>query len=318
MSAAVIERFGPPEVLRIASRPIPAPGPDQLLVRIVAAGVNPVDAQNRNDGSWAGIPLPATLGSDAAGVVVAVGSGVNDFAVGDDVYYFSDFLGGADGAYAEYQTVDARIVARRPAPLSFGEAAAVPLAAGTAYELIVRRLAVAPGQRILIVGASGGVGTYAVQLAHGVGAHVVAVASEARHDALRELGADVALDYRHADLWQQVRRAGRIDAVVDLAGGEVPLRGVEVLAEAGALATVNTLSGDFELAVDKNLTLHGVLVRPEADRLRELASLVDRGVLRPIVSGEFALDDIVAAHRQIETGHTFGKLVVRVTPEPAA
>jgi NADPH:quinone reductase len=316
MRAAVIEAFGPPEVLEIVSRPIPTPGPGQLLVRIVAAGVNPVDAQNRSDGSWAAITLPATLGSDAAGVVAAVGRDVRDFAVGDDVFYFSDFLGGDDGTYAEYQAVDARIVGRRPARLSFADAAAVPLAAGTAYELIVRRLALAPGQRVLIVGASGGVGTYAVQLARGAGAHVVAVASATRHTALRGLGAEMTLDYRDGDLWRQVREAGRIDAVVDLAGGDVPIRGVEILAEGGSLATVATLTGDFELAVDNNLTLHGVLVRPDAGRLRELASLIDRGLLRPLVSEEFALTEIASAHRRIETGHTFGKLVIRVAPEP--
>jgi NADPH2:quinone reductase len=278
MRAAVIEAFGPPEVLRITARPVPVPGPDELLVRIVAAGVNPVDAQNRSDGSWAGITLPATLGSDAAGVVAAVGRDVGDFAVGDDVFYFSDFLGGDDGSYAEYQAVDARIVGRRPARLSFAEAAAVPLAAGTAYELIVRRLAVAPGQRVLIVGASGGVGTYAVQLARGAGAHVVAVASECRHDALRELGAEMTLDYRDGDLWRQVRDAGRIDAVVDLAGGEVPISGIEILAEGGSLATVATLTGDFELAVDNE---PDAARRPRQTRRRPPARARFAGRSRP-------------------------------------
>jgi NADPH2:quinone reductase len=147
MRAAAIDRFGSPDVLRIAARPIPVPGAGQVLVRIIAAGVNPVDAQNTSDGAWAGLTLPVTLGSDAAVLVVVVGSNVTDLEVGDDVYYFSDFLGGLDGTYAEYQTVDAGIVSRRPACLSFAEAAAVPLAAGTAYELIVRRLALARGQR---------------------------------------------------------------------------------------------------------------------------------------------------------------------------
>ncbi|MFZ0386537.1 MAG: NADP-dependent oxidoreductase [Solirubrobacteraceae bacterium] len=314
MRAAVIDRFGPPDVLKIKTQPIPTPGAHQLLVRIIAAGVNPVDAQNRRDGSWAGITPPATLGSDAAGLVSAVGSKVTDFEVGDDVYYFSDFLGGGDGTYAEYQAVDAHIVSRRPTRLSFVDAAAVPLAAGTAYELIVRRLALNRGQRVLIVGAGGGVGLYAVQLARAAGTNIVAVARKSKHDALRELGVEVVLDYRDSDLWHQIGRAGPIHAVVDLAGGDVAVRGVDILAEAGALASVSTLSGDFELAVDKNLTLHGVLVRPDANRLRQLTSLVDQGALRPIISEEFALTDIASAHRQIETGHTFGKLVVRLQP----
>jgi NADPH2:quinone reductase len=314
MRAAVIDRFGGPDVLRVAEREVPVPGPGQLLVEVVAASVNPVDASNRADGSWAGIELPATLGSDAAGIVAAVGPGVTDFQTGDDVFYFSDFLGAGDGSYAEYQVVDASTVARRPAGLSFAQAAAVPLAAGTAHELVVRRLAVRHGQRVLIVGASGGVGTFAVQMAQAAGARVVAVAGRARHPALRDLGAEAALDYHDGDLWEQVRREGPIDAVVDLAGDAAP-HAIEVLEEGGALGSVVALAGDFDAAIDKNLTLHGVLVRPDAARLGELSRMIDRGVLAPVVSQEFALQDIAAAHRQIESGHTFGKLVIRVRPE---
>jgi NADPH:quinone reductase-like Zn-dependent oxidoreductase len=194
--AAVIDRPGPPEAMRIAEREVPTPGLGQLLVEVVAAGVNPVDATNRSDPSWAGIELPATLGSDAAGIVAAVGPAVTDFQVGDDVYYFSDFLGVREGSYAEYQVVDASIVAR------------------------------------------GGVGTFAVQRA----------------------------------------REPPVDAVVDLVG-DAAARAIEVLGEGGAIGS-------------------------------------GRGALRPVVAEEYALEDIAAAHRQIESAHTFGKLVIRMRSEP--
>ena len=316
MLAAVIDRFGPPEVLRLEQQPIPEPGANQLLVKIIAAGLNPVDSGNRQDGAWAELTLPVTLGSDAAGLVESVGAGVEDFAAGDEVFYFSDFLGEPHGTYAEYQTVDARIVARRPPGLSFIEAAAVPLAGGTAYEVVVRRLAPGRGTRILIVGAGGGVGTYAVQLARAAGAEVIAVAGMDKHDTLRQLGAEVVLDSRDPDLWAAIRRLEPIHSVADLVGGEVAARAVEILAERGALASIAGLAGEFDLAIDKNLTLHGVLVRPDAARLRELTTLIDQGVLRPIISAEFPLADIAAAHRRLEHGHTLGKLVVRITPDP--
>jgi NADPH2:quinone reductase len=316
MRAAVIDRFGPPEVLRLEQQPIPEPGAHQLLVKIIAAGVNPVDASNRQDGTWARLTAPVTLGSDAAGLVEAVGADVEGFSTGDEVFYLSDFLDESHGTYAEYQAVDAGIVARRPPGLSFIEAAAVPLAAGTAYEVIVRRLAPGRGTRILIVGAGGGVGTYAVQLARAAGAEVVAVAGTDKHDTLRRLGADVTLDSRDPDLWAAIRLLEPIHSVADLVGGEVAARAVEILVERGALASIAGLAGDLDLAIDKNLTLHGVLVRPDAARLRELATLVEQGALRPIISAEFPLAEIAAAHRRLEDGHTLGKLVVRIAPDP--
>src|SRR4051794_29075402 len=185
MRAAVAERFGAPEVLAIRELPIPRPGPGQLLVRVHAAGVNPVDASNRADGAWAGLEAPFVVGSDASGVVQAVGDGVTGFAPGDAVFSFSPFLGNRAGSCAEYQAIDAAFAAAKPARLSHSQAAAIPLAAGTAYELVVRRLALAPGERVLILGAAGGVGGFAVQLAKRARAVVLGVASHANHDYLR-------------------------------------------------------------------------------------------------------------------------------------
>ncbi len=316
MRAAVIDRFGPPEVLEMRTVARPVPGPGQVLVEVIAAGLNPVDTQNRSDGSWAQITLPAILGSDAAGIVRAVGSEVTGWAAGDEVFYFSDFLGGAPGTYAQFQVVDATIIARRPATVDFVQSAALPLAAGTAYELIHRRLAVAAGEWLIVHGAGGGVGTYAVQLAVHLGARVIAVAGAGTHDALRELGAELTVDYRTTDVAEAVAaHAGSVDAVADLVGGSVVEESLSVVREGGRVASICALRGDLEAAIDRNLTVHGVLVRPDAGRLRSIARLVDAGALRPIVAGEFTLDELADAHRRLERGHSRGKLVARVRPE---
>jgi NADPH:quinone reductase len=312
MRAAVIKRFGPPEVIEIREVPVPVPAPGQVLVQVHAAGMNPVDAQNRADGSWAGITLPAVLGSDAAGTIAAL-------SVGEPVFYFSDFLASEGGSYAEYQAVDAGIIARHPATLSDGQAAAVPLAAGTAYEVVTRRLAVTAGEWLVICGASGGVGTYAIQLAKHLGARVIALASVGNHKLVRSLGADIALDYHDSDVGAAIAEvAGPVDAVADLVGADMAVRSLDWLRIGGRLASVSSLTGDFDAAIDKNLTIHGVLVRPDAARLRALAALIDTGNLRPVVTREYPLEQVAAAHRELERRHTSGKLVLAIRRRPQA
>lgn len=313
MRAAVASTFGPPEVLEVRRLPRPSPGPGQLLVRVHAAGINPVDAGNRSDGSWAGFSAPFVVGSDASGTVTQIGPDVRGFKAGDEVFYFSPILGGGNDSCADYQAVDAAIVAPRPRTRSHLESAALPLAAGTAYELVVRRLAVGEHERVLIYAAAGGVGGYAVQLAKHAGATVLAVASQPHEEYLRTLGADFVFDYRTTDIVAAVAdRVGEVDAIVDLVGSDVSIPALEVLRPYGRLATVVDLNGDFELAVDKNQTLHGVLVAPEAARLRTLADLADRGALRPPSLEVFELEEIIAAHTRIERGHGRGKVVIDV------
>jgi NADPH2:quinone reductase len=311
MRAVVVERFGAPEVMRVRDIECPHPGPRQLLVRVWAAGVNPVDAQNRSDGSWAALELPFVPGSDASGVIVAVGSAVDGFKSGDEVFYFSDFLGNRQGSYAEYQVVDADVVARRPTKLSHVETAAVPLAGGTAYELAARRLELSPGQWLLIFGAAGGVGSFLVQIAKARGARVAAIASAPNHDYLKDLGADVTFDYRAEDIVSLVaEQLGSVDAVADLVGGDVVERNLPILREEGRAASICALTGDFELAIDRNIALHGVLVRPNGDRLAELAMLLADGRVRPPAIEVFGLDHVVASHKRIERGHGRGRVVL--------
>lgn len=313
MRAAVITRFGPPEAMEIREVPVPVPAAGQVLVQVHAAGMNPVDAQSRAGGSWAEITLPAVLGSDAAGTIAALGPGVTGFAVGEPVFYFSDFLVSRGGSYAEYQAVDAAIIARRPTSLSHAQAAAVPLAAGTAYEVVMRRLAVTTVEWLVVCGASGGVGTFAIQLAKHAGARVIAVASAQNHQLVRSLGADIAIDYHDADLGAVIAdAAGPVDAVADFVGADIAVRGLDWLRTGGRLASVCSLTGDFDAAIDKNLTIHGVLVRPDAARLTALATLIDTGNLRPIIAREYPLEQVVAAHRELEARHTSGKLVLTI------
>ena len=311
MRAVVVRRFGPPEVMRVDHIGCPHPGPSQVLVRVCAAGVNPVDAQNRSDGTWAALELPFVPGSDASGVIVEVGSAVDGFKSGDEVFYLTDFLGNRQGSYAEYQVVDADVVARRPTKLSHVETAIVPLAGGTAYELAARRLELSPGQSLLIFGAAGGVGSFLVQIAKARGARVAAIASAANHEYLKDLGADVTFDYRAADVVSLVaEQLGSVDAVADLVGGDVVQRSLPLLREGGRAASICALTGDFELAIDKNIALHGVLVRPDGDRVAELAKLLADDLIRTPAIEVFGFDDVVAAHQRIERGHGRGRVVL--------
>src|SRR5215218_9901770 len=185
----VTPQFGGPDFFEERDVERPRPGAGEVLVRVVAAGTNPVDAKLRANGSSAGLEAPIILGADISGVVEEVGPGVTDLAPGDEVYYTPEILGAdSNGAYAEYHVALASIVAKKPASLSHEETAAVPLAGGTAYEAIVRRLAVRVGETVLIHGGAGGVGSFAVQIAKASGARVLATASHHNQGVLKELG----------------------------------------------------------------------------------------------------------------------------------
>ena len=314
MRAVVAERFGGPDVLHVRRIPVPAPGPGQVVVAIHAAGTNPVDASNRADGTWAGIRPPMVPGYDASGVIEAVGPGVRSLSAGDEVFYMSDFVGNPNGTYAEYQAVDAEIVARKPNRLTHVEAAAVPLAAGTAYEVIVRRLPVHGGASILIHGAAGGVGSFAVQMAAARGARVIASASAPRHAMLRDLGATWCVDYRSEDVPSAaLELAGsELDAVADFVGGHLLSRSLGVIRPFGSAASIGSVEGDLDLLIDRNVTLHGVLVRPDRARLDALRGMIDSGTIRPVVDEVLPLEMAARVHQRLGSGHGQGKVVLRV------
>ncbi|BDG05835.1 zinc-dependent alcohol dehydrogenase family protein [Anaeromyxobacter oryzae] len=315
MRAMVIGRFGGPDVFEPRDIPRPVPGPGELLVRVVASGTNPVDAKLRHDGSWARLTPPVVLGYDASGVVEAVGPGVKAFGAGDEVYYTPEIFGNALGTYAEYNVVPAAIVARKPARLTHVEAAAMPLAAGTAYDAIVRRLAVRPGETVLVHGGAGGVGSFAVQLARASGARVIATAGPENQATLRSVGADVCVDYRREDPAEVALRetgGAGVDAVFSTAGGETIARSLAATRPGGRLATILGVSGELSPLYPRNLTLHGVFLTREGARLVELARLVDQGKLVPLVDQVLPLDRVSDAHRRLDSGHGRGKIVLQV------
>ncbi len=314
MRAVVIDRFGGPEVLTVRDLPASEPGPGQVRVAVHAAGTNPVDAFNRNDGTWARISPPVVLGYDASGVVDALGPGVADFAAGDDVFYMAELFGQPQGTYAEYHVVDAGIVARKPRGLSHVEAAAIPLAGSTAYEVVARRLAVQPGEWVLMHGAAGGVGSFAVQIAAARGARVIGVASAHHHDFLRALGAVACIDYHTRDVAAAALAAadGPIDVIADLVGGDALLRSLPAVRPFARAATIAGVNGELYPACDANLTLHCVLVLHNRAVLEALSDLVERGLLRPVVDLVLPLDEAERAHRRLDSGHGRGKVVLTV------
>ncbi len=316
MRAIAITEYGGPEALQVADMPEPIVGPDNVLIAVRAAGVNPVDAGIRRGGLAERIPciLPIIPGWDAAGVVEQVGPAVEEFAPGDEVYGYlrKDFI--RDGTYAEFTAARTFHWAPKPRTLSFEEAGAVPLAGLTALQMLRDALDLQGGERVLIHGASGGVGGFAVQIAKAGGAHVIATASAANHDHVRDLGADEVVDYGNQDFVEVVRAThpDGIEAVADIVGGETQQRSIEVLQEGrGRLVSV-ILPPDREAFAARRVAAHYVFVRPDRTGLDTLATMADAGELRVHLSTTLPLEEAARAHAQIETRHTRGKIVLTI------
>lgn len=314
MRAMVTAEFGGPDSFEQREIDRPQPKAGELLVRVAASGTNPVEAKIRS-GDIPAVEAPAVLGYDASGAVEEVGAGAEaEFAVGDEVYFTPEIFGNQLGTYAEYNTVPAAIVAHKPAGLSHVEAAAVPLAGGTAYEAIVRRLAIRPGEVVLIHGGSGGVGTFAVQIAHTAGAFVIATAGPSNQKTLTDCGADVAVDYQSQDFSEVVREqtgGAGVDAVFDPVGGQL-LASQEVTRPFGRMATILPIQGDFSHAYLNNQTLYGVFLTRERQRLVELRRLIDQDKLHPVVDEVLPLDQVSRAHERLDSGHGRGKVVLEI------
>jgi NADPH:quinone reductase-like Zn-dependent oxidoreductase len=297
--------LGGPEVLELTEAPTPDPAPTEVLVRAVAAGINPVDWKTRVRGGFIGEP-PFTVGWDVAGTVEAVGMGVTRFAVGDRVFGMPRFPREA-AAYADYVTSPSRQLARTPDRLTDVEAAALPLAGLTAWQALVETADVRPGSRVLVLGAAGGVGHLAVQIAKARGAYVAGTARAGKHAFLAELGADEAIDYTAEDVAARVQ-----DVDIVLAPfGEESSEALPALRDGGVLVTLAgaAFASLRELAGGR-VQVRSVLVEPDRAGLEALAGLVEEGRLRPHVSRTFPLGEAAAAHELGETGRTQGKLVL--------
>lgn len=315
MRAVVLPQFGGADLMEVQDIERPSPGPNELLVRVHASATNPVEAKLRAAGQWARVTPPIVLGYDAAGTVEEIGPGVIDFEPGDDVYYTPHIFGNPLGTHAEYNVVPANIVARKPQGLSFAEAASIPLAGGTAWEAVVRRLQIQPGEAILIQGGAGGVGSFAVQFAKAAGAHVLATAGPDNQETLRNLGADVAIDYRSQDVVETVREAtggAGVDAVFEVAGEDLVARSLPAVRPFGRIASILPPQGDLAALYRNNVTLFGVFLTRERERLDDMRPLFERGQVRPLIAQTLPLEKVATAHARLEDGHGRGKVVLEV------
>jgi len=308
MRAIIQDELGGPGVLHEASVRIPTPGIGEMLVRVHAAGVNPADFMNRQTGVFSGTP-PFTLGWDVAGVVAAAGPGVTLFEPGDEVFGLLPFPRGA-GAYAEYVVAPTRALIRKPEALSFTEAASLPLAGLTAWQMLAETAHINEGSTLLITGATGGVGHLAVQISKALGAHVTAVVSGQNAELARKLGADAVIDYTSADFSKEVQR---LDVVFDVIGGDYPLRALDVLRPGGMLVSTlpQSLGPARAAAAERGLRVAGVFVESDRLGLMKITELVVTGKLTPLIARTFPLE-------RADQAHSFkgqGKVVLEVRPQ---
>jgi NADPH:quinone reductase-like Zn-dependent oxidoreductase len=312
MKAVRLHSYGAPDVLVYEDAPRPEAGPDDVLIRIYAAGVNPVDWKTRaGRGMAEGMPaFPLIVGWDVSGVVEAIGSRVTTFRPGDAVYGMIGFpeMG---SAYAEYAGAPAAHLAHKPASLDHVQAAAVPLAALTAWQALFEESDLQAGQHVLIHAAAGGVGHLAVQLAKWKGAYVIGTASARNAGLLRELGVDQIIDYAGTPFEAAVRQ---VDVVLDTVGGDTLEHSFDVVRPGGIVTSI-TAHPSQERAAALGIRAGSVLVRPEATQLAELARLIDDGHVRPVVETVLPLADARTAHELSAGGHTRGKIVLRVRAE---
>jgi len=307
MRAISYSRYGGSDVLELTDLPTPKVGPDTVLVRVRAASVNPVDWKVRQGylDAIMDVTFPVVPGWDVAGVVERVGLDTPELSVGDEVFGYvrKDWVQG--GTFAEYVSAPVRTLARKPASLSFEEAAAVPLAGLTAWQSI-HRAGVASGQTVLVHAAAGGVGQFAVQIARVLGARVIGTASPANHDHLRELGAEpVAYGDGLVERVRSLAPQG-VDVVLDYGSDDLVATTRALLAPGGTVASI------VDAAARDELGGHYVWVRPSSTDLAALGELLADGRVRVDVGQVFELADAAAAHEASATGHTRGKIVVRV------
>ena len=310
MKAIVAHEYGGPEVLKYEDTPRPEPKENELLVRVIACGVNPADPLviSGRLAKEFGTHLPLIPGYDVAGVVEQTGAKVTRFKKGDAVYGYALFGGG----WAEYAVLAENEAALKPKSATFTEAAAVPLAALTAWQSLIDIAKLSAGQTILIHGGSGGVGSFAVQIAKARGAKVIATASTANQDLLKQLGADVAIDYAKTK-FEDV--AKDVDVVFDTVGRDTLTRSYPLVKKGGVVTTI--VSRPDQAQLDKyGIRGSSVWSHPDATELGEITKLIEAGKIKPVVGQVLPLTDAIKASQQAETHHTRGKIVLKIADEP--
>lgn len=304
MKAVSQDELGGPEVLKLVSVPTPQPGVSQILIRVHAAGVNPIDGAQRETGAFVGSP-PFVLGWDVSGTVEAVGPGVTLYKPGDEVFGLLPFPQG-HGAYAEYVVGPTRAFVPKPNRLDHVHAAAIPMVGLTAWQALVDTAGIGEGSRVVITGAAGGIGHLAVQIAKARGAHVTAIASAADLDFVRMLGADEAIDYRSTDPSEADHDR---DAVLDVVGGDYPTRALEVLRPGGILVSTQppTLAPLAGTAAERGIRLAGIIVEADQVGMFALADLAAAGKLVPTIAATFPLSEAAAASAMADVAATDGR-----------
>lgn len=320
MKAIVLKSFGGPESFELRDVPKPVPRAGQVLVRVHATSINPLDYQVRRGDYPDLVPLPAITGHDVSGVVEAVGPGVTAFVPRDEVWYTPQIFDGP-GSYAEYHVAAESIVGKKPASLSHLEAASLTLVGGTAWEALVVRAALRVGESILVHGGAGGVGHVAIQLAKAIGARVFTTVRDSNIEFARSMGADVVIDYEKEDYVDAVLRetGGRgVDVVFDTIGGNALSRSPDALAQLGRVVSIVDIAQPQNVlqAWGKNASYHFVFTRQNRGKLDELSALVARGQLRPHVGAVYPLADIPLAHARLERPNNGiqGKIAIAVEP----
>lgn len=320
MKAAVLNEFGSFDSFKFTEIPRPIPKADEVLVKVLASSVNPLDYQVRRGDYRNELTLPVITGHDISGVIEEIGSGVQNFKVGDEVYYTPEIFKG-QGSYAQYHCAHESIIGLKPKNISHLEAASLPLAAGTSWEMLVTRAQLKINQTILIHGGAGGVGIPTIQLAKAMGATVFTTAKKVHHPFLLELGADYVIDYENEDYIQAVNHLTNnkgVDVIIDTIGGKTLSESGKILNQLGQVVTLVDIEKPQNLieAWGKNATYHFVFTRQNRNKLDELTKLVESKKLKPFVTKVFSLSDIGKAHRLLETkagdDKFYGKIAIEV------
>ena len=308
MKALRIDGYGGSAALRIVDMPRPDPGLGEVLVEVHAASVNPIDWKIREGHmkAFVEIPMPHVMGRDVSGVVAALGDGVDSLAVGDAV--FGSAAATRDGTHAEFVAIDAGMLARNPVGIDHVEMASLPISALSAYAGLVTHGNLAEGEKVLIHAGAGGVGVIAIQLAKHIGATVATTAGESNAEYVRDLGADIVIDYRSTDFTQAL---SDYDLVFDTMGGDIHLRSYAVLAPGGRMTYLNADPIPDERPRG-DVTVSNASVGYDTASLEHIAELVDIGAIKPQVSAVVPLAEAVSAYGLSQTGHVRGKVVLRV------
>jgi NADPH:quinone reductase-like Zn-dependent oxidoreductase len=312
MKAIVLTKFGGPDSLELQDVAVPDVGVGELLVRVMATAINPLDYQIRRGDYPEYVPLPAITGHDVSGVVEKLGPGVTDFKVGDEVFYTPRIFGPKGGSYAEYNVVPEALATLKPANLSHEEAASMTLVGGTVWEALVTRAKLHPAESVLIHGGAGGVGSIAVQLAKAMGATVYTTCRSNDIDFVRQLGADHAIDFTSRDYTEEIASltgSKGLNVVLDTIGGLTLSQSPHVLSDGGRVVSLVDLTTPQNLvaAWGVNAEYHFVFTRQNRGKLQALRTLLESGRIRPIIGATFSLAQIPEAHTALERREVNGK-----------